>query len=392
MPCPEKILVVDDEKSLQSLISQKFKSQIKNNEFQFSFALNGIEALEKLKQDEEIGIILTDLKMPDMDGITLLNQLFNQKRLYRAIVVSAYGDMTNIRRAMNNGAVDFVLKPIDFKDLEITITKTIQQYHAMKQGLKAEEQMIRLNNELEIARSIQRTLIPRTFDPIPDNKKFTLYGEVLSAKEVGGDFFDFFPISNNLLGFLIADVSGKGIPAALFMAMSRTILRSYATACSSPGECLKIANHLLCQENDASMFVTIFYGILNTNTGEVRYCNAGHNPPYILSEEGTLKQLETGQNIALGVLESPEKQPCYQDRTLFLKKNDCLFLYTDGVTEAINNRKDCYEKEQLETYLKTSTAKTLPELCKGLRESIQTFASGTLQFDDITMLALRYHG
>ena len=184
-----KILVVDDEEDVELLIRQKFSKQLKSKELEFIFASNGIEALQTLFKDPEINIILADINMPEMDGLTLLSHLPELKRIFKAIIISAYGDMSNIRKAMNNGACDFITKPIDFKDLEITITNAIEQYTSSQRALEAENRLSDIERELHIAYTIQQSIIPHEFSPFPDNSNFSLLGKMIPAKEVGGDFF-----------------------------------------------------------------------------------------------------------------------------------------------------------------------------------------------------------
>src|ERR1051325_6158617 len=216
---PVKILVVDDEPDLELLIRQKFRRQIRNDEFRFVFAQNGVEALQKLEENADIEIVLTDINMPEMDGLSLLVRLNELNLLLKAVIVSAYGDMENIRTAMNRGAADFLTKPIDFQDLEITVNKTLKQLQVLKEAVQTHDQLLAIRHELEIARNIQQAILPRTFPAFPERKDFDLFAAMLPAREVGGDFYDFFLIDNDRLGFVIGDVSGKGVRGAIFLGM-----------------------------------------------------------------------------------------------------------------------------------------------------------------------------
>lgn len=392
-----KILVVDDEPLLQSLIEQNFEMQVMNNELHFVFASNGAEALEKLKADDTIGVILTDINMPVMDGLTLLGKMAELKPLYRSVVVSAYGDMKNIRTAMNRGASDFVTKPIDLNDLEITIKKTLEQYHDLHHADKAKKEVAEFYKELEIARNIQSLFIPTEFNPFPNSQNVAVYGRMIPAKEVGGDFFDFMVLDPTHLAVVIADVSGKGIPAALFMAMSLTLIRGVAPNEPSPADCMKRVNHLLCYKNDTCMFVTTFYGIIDITTGEFNYCNAGHNPPYVLSSDGSLTKIGDIAGMALGIFDETAATATspvsfYEKITMTLKKGDTLILYTDGVTEAANHKFDFYGESRLEEFLKANAGKSVNELTDALKKDVEKFVEGAQQSDDITILALRYNG
>ena len=223
-----KILVVDDEADLELLIRQKFRKQIQSGAYTFMFARNGVEALDQLDHDRDIEVVLTDINMPEMDGLTLLVKLSELDRVLRAVVVSAYGDLDNIRTAMNRGAFDFLTKPIDFADLEITVEKTIKQVAQLRQALREHARLEAVQHELEMAHTMQQSILPRIFPPFPERHEFDLFGEMIPAHMVGGDFYDLFLVDDDHLGLVIADVADKGVPAALFMMMSRTLLRARA--------------------------------------------------------------------------------------------------------------------------------------------------------------------
>lgn len=380
-----KILVVDDEEDVEILIKQKFAKQVKSKELEFLFASNGIEALKTLYQNQDINIILTDINMPEMDGLTLLSHLPELKRLFKAIIISAYGDMSNIRKAMNRGACDFVTKPIDFNDLEITISNAIDQYTAMKRALEAETKLSDIEKELTIAYKIQQAIIPHNFHPFPENQSFEILGKMIPKKEVGGDFFDFFPLEENKLAFVIADVSGKSISAALFMAMTRAIIRTVSKYSESPEKCLAEANRILCIDNDACMFVTTFYGILEMDTGIIRCANAGHNPPFLLKMDHTLKEIARNEGVPLGVAENTE----YTRHSFALEKGDCLILYTDGITEAMNAKKELYTESRFIESLKNWSLGPLSSLINHILEDVEKFTDKTPSADDITMLCFK---
>ncbi len=386
---PEKIMVVDDEPDLESLIRQRFRKKIRENEYDFVFANNGLQALTKLLEHPDIGLILTDINMPEMDGLTLLARLNELKNpALRTVIVSAYGDMDNIRTAMNRGAFDFVTKPVDFTDLETTINKTIQELELLRNFQKEHDQLIAIQHDLTIARSIQQAILPKKFPPFPDRKEFEIYASMNAAKEVGGDFFDFFLIDKDRLGFVIADVSGKGIPAAIFMAVSRTLLKATALKGLSAGDSLAHVNNLLCPESIASMFVTIFYGVLNTATGEIEYANGGHNPPYIIREDGKVEELEMTGGIALGIIEGLP----FSVKKITLKPNEGIFLFTDGVTEAFNVNEDLYSEERLVSKLTENASLNSKEIAEAIIADVHVYSTGAPQSDDITVLSLRYLG
>lgn len=384
-----KIMVVDDEVDLEPLIRQKFRRQIRNEEYDFVFAHNGLEALSKLIEHPDIGVILSDINMPEMDGLTLLLKLKELKNpSLKTVVVSAYGDMDNIRTAMNRGAFDFLTKPINFEDLEITINKTLEEIMLQRNAMLEHDQLISIRHDLNVAREIQQGILPKVFPPFPNRKDFDIFASMTAAKEVGGDFFDFFMIDNDNLGFVIGDVSGKGIPAAIFMAVSRTLIRATGLKGLSAGECLHYVNNLLCNESVACMFVTVFYGIMNMKTGELQYANAGHNPPYLLKNDGTIQKLVSTGDIILG---------CFEDQLFTTKKiqlnpNDGIVLYTDGVTEAFNKEDEEYGDERLENLLSSLLPLSVDTIVSAIADDVTLFAEGVAQSDDITLLSMKYYG
>ena len=383
-----KILVVDDEADMEPMIKQKFRRHIREKTYDFEFAFNGVEALEKIIEFPEIGIVLSDINMPEMDGLTLLTRLKELKNPgLKTVIVSAYGDMDNIRTAMNRGAFDFITKPVNFDDLEITINKTLGEIISVRRWLTEHDQLVSIQHDLNIASEIQQAILPKKFPPFPDESSFDIYASMIAANEVGGDFYDFFMIDKHRLGFVIGDVSGKGIPAAIFMAVSRTLIRATGLKSDSLIECIGHVNNLLCKESVSSMFVTIFYGILNTQTGEVEYVNAGHNPPYLLSSIG-ISKVEMTNGLALGVLEDFN----YESKKIQLKKGDRLLLYTDGVVEAINQTETAYGEEKFEDFLNDNRTLPIEIILKKSLTDVNEFAAGAPQSDDITLLGIAFKG
>ena len=382
------MLVVDDEPDLESLIRQKFRKQIREGEYEFLFAHNGVDALEKIVDHPDLSLILSDINMPEMDGLTLLQKLNDIKnRSLKSVIVSAYGDMQNIRTAMNLGAFDFVTKPINFGDLEVTINKTLQELQIIKRAMQEHDQLVAVQRDLNIATRIQQSILPQTFPPFPDRTEFEIYAQMIPAKEVGGDFYDFFFIDHDRLAFVIGDVSGKGVPAAIFMAVSRTLLKATASQLVNPGECLRRVNSMLIAESDAEMFVTIFYGVLNTRTGEVQYSSGGHNSPYIVRANGNVEPLEGTGGIFLGKIDNLE----YDVHKTSLQHGDTLFMYTDGVTEAMNKERNVFADTRLVECLQRSKGQSLEKMLNCIYTEVTSFAAGAPQSDDITMMTLRYN-
>jgi phosphoserine phosphatase RsbU/P len=251
------------------------------------------------------------------------------------------------------------------------------------------EQAERLRaQEMEHAAMIQRSILPSNFPPFPDRNDFQLYAAMTPAREVGGDFFDFCLLDEDHLAFTIGDVSGKGVPAALFMAVARTLLRATAQHRGTPGHCLTYLNSSLAEQNVSGMFVTVFYCVLNTRTGEIQFANGGHNPPYIFSMDGSVRVVKEENGPMLALIEGVE----YQVRSAQLAPGDAILLYTDGVTDARDRNGEFYNESRLEAFLHIHAAEPVEQLIRGLHGNLQEFAAGAQQADDITTLALRYTG
>ena len=384
---PIKILSVDDEAPIELLLKQFFRRKIRSGDYEFFFARNGVEALAVLDEHPDIEIILCDINMPEMDGLTLLAKL-NERRnpAMRVIMVSAYGDMRNIRLAMNNGAFDFATKPIDMDDLALTIEKAIGQIDYVHASQKEHRQLESLQKDLALASEIQQYFLPSTFPPFPEDcDKLEIYASMEAAKDIGGDFYDFFRIDDDHIGLVIADVCGKGIPAALFMAVSQTILRTKAASNASAAECLTETNRLLADYSVEYMFVTTFYAIYNTKTGHVNYCNAGHNVPYVLRADGRIEQLPKSSNVMVGAF----KEATYQEDSLQMGHGDTLVMYTDGVTEAMNRNDKAFGNKRLEFLLGGLSGLSCQQIVETVKMGISCFVDGAEQSDDMTMLVLR---
>lgn len=382
-----KILSVDDEMDLELLLTQYFRRKIRKGVYEFFFAHNGIEALQTLLAHPDIDIILSDINMPEMDGLTLLKRIKNQNNpALKVIMVSAYGEMGNIREAMNNGAFDFATKPIDLDDLQRTIDKAEAEIEFVKQTQKEHGQLVDIKADLNLAAEVQLAILPRKFPPFSDlADTLDIYATMKPAKDVGGDFYDFFRIDDENIGIAMADVSGKGVPAALFMTMSHTLLRFTGSRCLEPSKTMNETNDMLARESFDSMFVTTFYGVYNVRTGILQYVNAGHNSPYILKANGDIKALPVTRNICMGVIEDF----AYQTDQLTLEHGDTIITYTDGVTEACDVNNQLYGEPRLEKLLSTMAGSSAKEITDAINNDVAEHATGAEQSDDITILTLK---
>lgn len=243
----------------------------------------------------------------------------------------------------------------------------------------------KIQESLETARKIQLSMLPHNFNSVADGFGVELHAHLIPAKEVGGDFYDFFAIDDEHMGFVVADVSGKGVPAALFMAMAKTLIRSNSVPKTEPHQILYRVNNELARDNDQCMFVTLFFGIFNRSTGAVRFANGGHNPPCQIDAEGSVSWLTPTPSVPLGVMADMD----YETETMTLNPGEALFLYTDGVTEAMDIDATLFGNQRLEQTLAEKPNLTAVGITEQVIDRVNHFAEGAGQADDITVLLLR---
>lgn len=265
-------------------------------------------------------------------------------------------------------------------------TAFVRDITEQKHAQEMKERLKYIEAELELARTIQRSFLPQIFPAFPQRHEFEVYAEMIPAMNVGGDFYDFYLLDGDRLAFAIGDVSGKGVPGALVMAMTLTLLKATARTTQSVSECLRTVNKLLCEENEAAFFVTLFYGVLEICTGKVTYANAGHPPPYLLSPSQQLTALDPTGGLILGVFDEAQ----YEEAEINLRSGEGLLLFTDGVTEAMNEARGFYGDDRLFSVLRGVSGMAATPLVKHVVTDVETFTGATQRHDDITLLALRY--
>lgn len=305
--------------------------------------------------------------------------------------------LRTLSRATENisaGNLDFELQPLKSGD---EVGKLAESFISMKVSLKQYIRDLtevtaskeRIESELKVAHDIQMGILPKIFPPFPDRHEIDLYAVLEPAKEVGGDLYDFFFMDEDHLCLAIGDVSDKGVPASLFMAIARTLIKIKASKGLTPDIVLDRVNEDLSMDNPSLMFVTLFLGILDIRTGEFIYSNGGHNPPYLIRpDHGEITPLEKTNGMALGV----KRDFQYQSKKIVLQKGDIIFLYTDGVTEAMNKERALFSTARLEEALLVLKDQEIKDIVDSLMERVRAFSQGMLQSDDITMLTLRFWG
>jgi len=308
--------------------------------------------------------------------------------LVRKLVVNNINRVNTSLSKITDGDLEEVVdvrSHTEFAELSDDINSTVDTLKSYIADAEA-----RIDQELAIAQSIQQSALPSVFPPFPDRADFSLYAAMDTAKEVGGDFYDFYLLDDGTLAFLIADVSGKGIPAAMFMMTGKTLLRDYAERGDKPAAVFRNANAKLCEENDAEMFITAWMGFLDTKTGLIRFVNAGHNPP-VLIRDGEAQFIRQKANLVLAGMEGAP----YREQEVQLLPGDTLFLYTDGVTEATDAGERMFGGDRLLrtlSGLRGEGEAACRDACARVKADLDLFVGDAPQFDDITMLCLRYNG
>lgn len=381
----------------------------------FGYMYSGLLAV-KNSAGEAVAVLAVDMSMKDMESViykyirrTALAGMFNSLVFFAVLYLWIRYKVIMPIRKLDASANAFVQKSheglqpseLKFTDPEIhsgdemqtlsdslmTLSHDLRKY--MSSLMEETKEKERIASELNIAANIQASMLPYIFPPFPDVPEFDIYANMSPAREVGGDFYDFFMLDENRLAIVIADVSGKGVPAALFMVIGKTLIRDYSEFGDSLGEVFTKVNDLLCESNKEELFITAFEGVIDIRTGEMEFVNAGHEKPIVYhKEEKTWEIYPVRSGFVLAGLEGMK----YHSGKMNLKKGDKLFLYTDGVPEAINQSEEQYGVGRLLKVLKKNENAGLEELLDRVRADVDKFADEAEQFDDITMLCMEYRG
>ncbi len=327
-----------------------------------------------------------------MRDASMLTSIFMQVLIFATLFVFIY---ILIKRVIINNLqkINNTLGRITKGDLDVTVdVRSNKEFSSLSDDINSTvstlkryiaEAAARIDKELEYAKQIQLSALPTNF---PDNETYGIYAQMIAAKEVGGDFYDFYKLSDTTVAFLAADVSGKGIPAAMFMMTAKTIIKDLAESGMAVNDIFTKANEKLCENNESGMFVTAWMGILDLTTGNVQFANAGHNPPLLKRADGTFEYLKTRAGFVLAGMEGVR----YRVGELTLNPGDRLFLYTDGVPEATNAENKLYGEDRLLAFMNQNASVEATKLLPALKANIDEFVGEAPQFDDITMLMFDY--
>jgi sigma-B regulation protein RsbU (phosphoserine phosphatase) len=381
-----KILFVDDEPDMEMLIKRRFRHATESGQFALIYATNGVDALAKLREHADVDIILTDINMPEMDGLTLLTHLNQMHSPIKAVIVSAYGDMENIRTAMNRGAFDFITKPINFDDLTLTIEKTIKFVQQQKDHRRALEENLRMSQELQIASSIQRKLLPQTLPKIFGLDVAAFHEP---AMEIGGDYYDFLHHSHYDLGVIVADVAGKGTSAAFYMAQIKGIIHALSRMHPSPKEMLKQANALLHGHLSKSVFITALCGVFKLAEQKFSFSRAGHCPLLYFSSKQNSAEFFKPDGLGLGIDSGKLFDSSLEEMEIPFSKKDIFVFFTDGISEAKNEKREEYSSERLQEIIQTKNDWGADQMVNEIIRDIRIFENHSVRQDDITLVIVK---
>jgi sigma-B regulation protein RsbU (phosphoserine phosphatase) len=378
------ILAVDDTPENLDVVKG-----ILSPEYIVKAATSGPMAL-KIAEKQKPDLILLDIMMPDMDGYEVCKRLKEneQTKDIPVIFLTAMDQTTDEKHGFELGAADYMTKPVNPPILKarvsthLALKRSMDELQSAYHIIKGHKE--RMEQELNVAHDIQMSMLPLEFPAFPEREEFSVHALLKPAREVGGDFYDFFFINDDEICLIVGDVSGKGVPAALFMAVTKTMIKTQAVDDPSPASIVTRVNEELSADNPSSMFVTLFFAIANTRTGEVRFTNAGHNPPYILRKDRSLECLDQRHGPIVAAVEGV----AFGEDKIQLEANDTLVVFTDGVTEAMDVSQQLYAEPRLEACIGKSAG--MPEQLTGeILQDVEAYAGEAEQADDITILAFR---
>jgi len=373
-----KALVVDDDPAAEAMFPNYAPG-----EHEFLFARTDEDAIGILRARDDLDIAIVRIDSDVLSGMGLFFQLDAKDARLPRIALSEKPDLEMLRLSLKQGASDFLVKPVDALELAETLERVYRVCERRRQSWKNETELSAIRREVEIAGEIQRRILPRRF---PGVAGLDIFARTAPAREMGGDFYDVFELAGGRLGLVIADVAGKGVPAAFFMAVARTLIRATALTEPSPGPCLERVNRLLCRHDVPGMFVSVFYGLLDTDDWSLTFSNGGHPLPYVVGGAGGgVVLLEGGRGTLLGIDEAQD----YEEGALALAPGCGVYFYTDGLTEAFSEAHQPFGDARLLDCLKRNGEGSPSDMAGAVAKAIADFVGDAPQHDDITNLVIK---
>lgn len=382
------LLIVDDNEDNRYTLTRRLSREGYQN---VTTANNGREALECLNA-RAFDLVLLDIMMPEMNGYEVLEHVKASAALrdIPIIMISALDETNSVIRCIELGAEDYLNKPFNPVLLRARVGALLE-----KKRLRDEvrRNLDRLEQEMDAARTLQLGMLPRQFPPCSSAQPVAVHAIMEPAREVGGDLYDCFYADDHTFCFLVGDVSGKGAPAAMFMARTRSLVRmtvelwrQWRNEEIQPALLVEAVNRELCQDNDERMFVTLFLGLLDTRTGLMSFINAGHPAPHLMRTGGSAAQIEAKPGLPLGVRQHAR----YESRTLVLQPGDSMFICSDGVFEALNESGELFTTGRLNRELNAAGGMGPADVVRLVKNAVDNFAGRAPKSDDVTALALQW--
>ncbi|MGM0501448.1 MAG: PP2C family protein-serine/threonine phosphatase [Bacillota bacterium] len=389
---PWKVLVVDDQEEVHQITELVFKDFVfQQREIEFLRAHSAAEAKEILNEYSDIAIVLLDVVMEKKDsGLQLVKYIREEleNELIRIILRTGQPGQAPEKEIIRDYDINDYKEKTELtsKKLYTTIITSLRSYLSLKELKQTTAVKDKMESELDIATKIQANMLPKEFPPFPEIEEVDIFASMTPARQVGGDLYDFFFITEEKLCIVIGDVSGKGVPAALFMAITKKIIKIESLRDVPLEEVIYDVNNALCSENGEMLFVTAFVGILNIKTGQLEFVNAGQYAPLLCSDNGC-EYVDVKSNFILGIKENYK----YEKQSLYLTRNDTLFLYTDGIIEAVNGDQNQYSSARLKKILTKFKSKNVQQIESEIKDDISEFVGDSSQIDDLTMLILKFN-
>lgn len=377
------ILMIDDDPETRATIESWSGNPEVADGHQFVYAATDEDALKVIGELERIDIVFVNIDSGELSGLDLFFRVERKEARFPRIALTHGGDLNRLRVAVSAGAVEFMLKPIDRDEMMEAIGRVFAQVERRRKNWKERAEYVALRREISAAAEMQNRFLPKTF---PLFKNVDVFAKTMAAKDVGGDFFDVINLDDDRVMMLVADVAGKSVPAAFYMAISRTLLHTLVIQGASPGECLELANDALCSYEIPGMFVSVICVLVDTTNKTLCYSDGGHLP-MLVNRVGNkeLDQIGESGGPVLGVVPGAT----YSEETVSIEQGDCILLYSDGVSEAFNENHEQFGIDRLMAIFSENAHGPVEGTAGLVFDSVEAHADGAEQSDDITVLCLK---
>ncbi|MEX2642477.1 MAG: SpoIIE family protein phosphatase [Acetobacterales bacterium] len=377
-----RTLVFDHDPGTEGQIRTALSGYTARGRHDFVFARSDDEAVELIRSSPEPDIAVIDIDSPDSVGLKLFRALGETRIRIPRIALTTGDDIATVRRAMNEGAADFLTKPVNVEDLLQTIDRVYTTCEARRRAWRSEADLAALKREIDIAGELQQKVLPQAF---PRTGGLDLFGRMRPAREMGGDFYDAFELEDGRIAMVVADVVGKGISAAFFMAVASTVLRGAAAHAGGPGACLAAANRQILRRQIPGMVVSAFCAVLDPRSWTLTCANAGHPLPYVVRGRDRIEPIACAAGVVLGVEEASD----YPDSTTNIAGGELVLCYTDGLTEARDPGREEFGDGRVRAFLAEHAGFGSEMIVRGLERRVREHVGDGTPFDDLTLLAVR---